>query len=32
MYGAVLMPHQPNLKDDNLKLLAQWVRPAHLTI
>lgn len=25
MYGAVPMPPQPNLKDDELKLLAEWV-------
>lgn len=25
MYGAVPMPPQPNLKDDELKLLAAWV-------
>jgi cytochrome c len=25
MYGAVPMPAQPNLKDDELKLLAEWV-------
>lgn len=25
MYGAVPMPAQPNLKDDELKLLAAWV-------
>lgn len=25
MYGPVPMPAQPNLKDDELKLLAQWV-------
>lgn len=25
MYGAVPMPAQPNLKDDELKLLAAWI-------
>jgi cytochrome c len=25
MYGPVPMPAQPNLKDDELKLLAEWV-------
>lgn len=25
IYGAVPMPAQPNLKDDELKLLAEWV-------
>ncbi len=25
IYGAVPMPPQPNLKDDELKLLAEWV-------
>ncbi|MFM6985090.1 MAG: c-type cytochrome [Hydrogenophaga sp.] len=25
LYGAVPMPPQPNLKDDELKLLAEWV-------
>ncbi len=25
LYGPVPMPPQPNLKDDELKLLAQWV-------
>ena len=25
MYGPVPMPPQPNLKDDELKLLAEWV-------
>lgn len=25
MYGAVPMPPQPTLKDDELKLLAEWV-------
>lgn len=25
MYGPVPMPAQPNLKDDELKLLAEWI-------
>jgi cytochrome c len=25
MYGPVPMPPQPNLKDDQVKLLAEWV-------